>query len=309
MASLAPITLVELDDALAELAEQGPAAAVDRSASARLLRAAHEALVRATGASAEMPQDSLRAAARLAGALHEGACDSLSPRPRTVFRLLAADVLPAAWALLAENATGVVDDAFHDSTATGAPRTSWRLPVVTCIEPPAVYAELPGFRDPRFAAPDDCYDIANLVRLKAGVDEITYDGSSVLLAGWAALDVLATGAGETVHLLASDKRTTVRSTCRRARRPDLVSGRGEGLTRRAWAGWCGTLDVSPDGLGAGEWSLSVEVDHEGIVRSAPAGRELGALARAATSAATVIDGRTLSWRGDGAKWRLSIAPP
>ena len=70
-----------------------------------------------------------------------------------MFRLLRDDALDAAWEVLIDNATGVVDEAYDASTATGAARTSPRLPLLTRIEAGTVFAELPGFRDPRYAAP------------------------------------------------------------------------------------------------------------------------------------------------------------
>ncbi len=248
----------------------------------------HDVLRAAAGAAEDRPQRLLdRAAERLAGAEHD-VVESLAPRPRVVMRLLRADASAAAWTVIVDNATGAVSREFRASTSSGADRTEWPLPLLTAVEPPDVYAELPGFRDPRYGVPDELYEIGSAIRLRCHVDEVAV-GRRPTISGWAALDHVTTGADEAVALVAVQDGREVRWPGTRVRRADLVGGNRETIRRRAWAGWA--VECRPDDLAAttGRWSLSVEVVHRGLVRRARIGKSVGELAMS-------VVGRTFSER-------------
>jgi hypothetical protein len=278
----------------------------DRSGLLRILRDLHLLLVRVTPSSTSPPVDCLQAAAALAADVSDDIADALAPRPRTVCRLLRAGAWPAVWELLAENAVGVVEEDFTASTATGTPRATSRLPLLTRIEAPTVFAELPGFRDPRYDVPDACYDITGTISLRHGVDEVVIESAALVLSGWAALDILATDPAEVVSLVAQRTDGEIAVAGRRIRRADLVTGRGEALTRRAWAGWSARLDLADPRLRPGSWLLSLQLDHGGVRRKVPLGREATALAAAAVAASMPVGRRTFGVKTVAGQWQLVV---
>lgn len=306
MASLTPLAVAELANLIAATRSELAAADLPRSAMTKALRALHDGMMRATHGVDTAPQDCLTAAAELLARVPAEVVDALSPRPRTALRLLRAGASLAAWEVLADNATGVVEEPYDAATATGAARTSPRLPLLTTVEAGLVFAELPGFRDPRFAAPEECYDITSLVRLKHQLDELLVTGSDLVLSGWAALDVLTASVHERVAIVLTAAETTVAIPGHRVRRADLVSGRGDGLTRRAWAGWSAALDLGDPRLSSGRWSAWLELDHGGVSRREPIGREVALLAAAAARASIRVGTRSLRWDTSGKQWVLVV---
>jgi hypothetical protein len=310
VATLVAVTVAELQLAIADIqaglrSEPPP----DQTATLRALRALHDVLMRATADAVDPPVTCLDAAASLAADLPDELTDSLGPRQRTVYRLLRAEKWTAAWQVLADNAVGVVEQVFDASTATGQPRSAERLPLLTRIEPPVVFAELPGFRDPRYDAPDACYDISESVRLKHQLDEIDVTGSVMTLGGWAAFDLLTTDAREVVRLVLSQGDDMVTVVGRRLRRADLVSGRGEALRRRAWAGWAAGIDVADPRLRPGSWALSIELEHDGLIARASLGPKTSELAAAAAAARLTVGSHVVTWDTDHRRWRLVIGEP
>jgi hypothetical protein len=299
MVKLAALSIAELDLALAASQPSG------RSD----LRDLHLLLTRATPLATDPPRSSLATAARLAAALPSSAADSLPPRPRTVFRLLRAGALDAAWAVLIDNASGVVEEPARASTSSGSPRATWRLPLLTKVEAPQVFADLPGFRDPRYDAPDDCYDITGRLSLHHGLDGLEIADSVIRVGGWASIDPLPTGPHEQIRLVVSNDDDELSINGRRIRRPDLVAGGGQPAQRQAWAGWVVELDPASDRLQPGESSLAIELEHDGVVRRSSVGGDAGEvskLARAAASGVMTIGPRAIRWRPDRAGWRLVI---
>ena len=140
----------------------------------------HDMLLRATADHDDAPRNLL---ARVGRRLTTADLANLTPRPLVALRLLAAGALDAAWQVLRDNAVGVVDESFDVATSYGARRTSWRLPLNTLVEPPKVYAWLPGLRDPRYDAPDPAYDITDLVTAAVRLDELWWDGPRLVFAG------------------------------------------------------------------------------------------------------------------------------
>lgn len=309
MATQAPISVADAEASIVALRDAlVDGASLDRSATLRTLRELHMTLLRATPSSPAAPENLLRLAQTAIDGVPEDRTDALAPRLRTALRLLRVGSLPAAWEVLAENATGVVTDEFDVSTATGAARTSWRLPLLTRIDAGTVYAELPGFRDPRYDAPDGCYDITDTIGVKHHLDEIDAVGGAIRLGGWVALDVLAANPAERVAVIAASRAEELAVAARRVRRADLVTGSGEGLTRRVWAGWSACLDLADPQFRPGAWELSLQIDHDGVVRRVRVGRNASDLARAATAAPMRIGKRTVRWETGDRQWRLVIEP-
>lgn len=308
VASLTPIAIADLSDAIAVVgAELAAESSHERSDVLKLLRSLHDSLIRATRGVAAAPHAELRAAAQAVAPVAAETRDGLPPRLRTVYRLLHAGAFGAAWEVLVDNGTGVVEEGFDASTATGAARTSPRLPLLTRIEASTVYAELPGFRDPRYAAPDDCYDITTAVGLKCHLDEVVVTGSQLTVAGWAALDVVTTTEREHVAVVVTSGDRQLVWPARRMRRPDLVGGRGEALTRRAWAGFAAIVDLATSSLSSGEWALWIEVDHRGLVVRQPLGRSTADFAVAAARAVVSAGARTISWETSRKQWALLVS--
>lgn len=289
-------------DVIAGLAEE-----LATAPSKQLLTAVHEALIRVAAADQPVPADLLAVATRAIAGVEPGIVEPMPTRVRIVLRLLQAGFAGAAALVLADNAIGVVTTEFTAATSSGAPRTAWKLPILTVVESGRVYADLPGFRDPRFAAPDECYDISAAIRLRLHLDEVL-PADRLLLAGWAALDIVSTAADEQVTVIAANGESEVRWPGVRRRRADLVAGTGEGLHRRAWAGWAATVDVSDLGTTGGAWGLSVELDHDGVVRRHAIGDSVSELAAAAVG--QVLRGTSPRVRLDARKpgWTLLVTP-
>jgi hypothetical protein len=272
MAELSPLSL---DDAHAELDTLASAsgAGVDKTALLRL----HDILRAASGSAEAEPAALLRQAAELVADAERDVVESLSPRARVVMRMLRAGAVTPAWLVIVDNATGAVRRAFRGSTSSGADRAEWSLPLLTTVEPPSIYAELPGFRDPRFGLGDELFEIGAAVKLRCHVDEVA-PGKHPMLSGWAALDHVTSDPAELVALVAVQDGREVRWPGVRVRRADLVGGNRETIRRRAWAGWA--VECRPEELAepTGRWSLSIEVTHRGLVRRSRVGKSVGELA-------------------------------
>jgi hypothetical protein len=247
------------------------------------LRELHDMLVVTTGDRPTAPHDLLADVARALPA--EDDAPRLPPRARVVMRLLRAQAFDAAWLVLQDNAVGVVEEAQRTSTSSGAPLTAWRLPLITKVEPPLVFAWLPGFRDPRFAAPDDAYDITDTVTAAVELEELWWDRGRLVLAGSAYLRQLPTDAGDGVDLVlrhGGDAGDVV-VPGQRLHRPDLVKGVQDELTRQAWIGWSARIEVRslrPAGL----WKPTLRLTQQGLTREIRLGPSRAATVPAATRA-------------------------
>ncbi len=276
MAELAAISADEADAAIAELAPDLAATPTKDQ-----LSALHDVLIQCAAQEDGIPDSVLCTAGTALAAgdpeIVDGLIEGLPTRPRVALRLVRAGLTGAAALTLVDNATGVVTVPFHAATSSGAARTGWRLPLLTVIESGRIFADLPGFRDPRFGAPDDCYDIGAAVKLRAHLDDAVI-GRRLALAGWAAIDIVRSRQDETVRVVAAKGERELSWPARRHRRADLVSGTGEGLHRRAWAGWSVRLDSAPFSGDKGAWALSLEVEHDGLSRRTRMGTSVGELA-------------------------------
>lgn len=254
-------------------------------AAAGRLREVHDQLVLATADHDAPPRELL---ASVAEQLTDDGGKSLRPRERVAIRLLRAGAIDAAWAVLQDNGVGVTTEELRANTSAGAPRTAWRLPLSTCIEPPSVFAWLPGFRDPRFDAPDDAYDITDLVTAAVRLDEMWWDGPRLVLAGTAYLRHLpADPTDEVSVVLRHPDGAEFVVPGERLRRPDLVAGGIDTVSRRAWTGWAARVDAR-ELRPSGRWKPSVRVAAHGLeqeARLAPA-RGLAVPAASASRART-----------------------
>jgi hypothetical protein len=267
VAELTPLSVDDANerlDALSELDKTG-------------LLALHDMLRAVTGTADDEPRSLLQRAADLLAGADADVIESLAPRPRVVMRLLRADALAAAWLVLMDNSTGAVRRDFRASTSSGADRTEWTLPLLTTVEPPHVYAELPAFRDPRYGLSDELFEIDGAIKLRCHVDEVA-TGKRPIISGWAALDHVTTQSDEVVALVAVQEGHEVRWQGNRVRRADLVGGNRETIRRRAWAGWSVECRIEDLAERTGRWSLSVEVTHRGLTRRARIGKSVGELA-------------------------------
>lgn len=283
MAELTPLSVADAAAQLDDLTS-APGPALDKTA----LISLHDLLRAATGLADEEPAELLRRAADAVGAAEDATVESLAPRPRVVMRLLRAAALSAAWLVVNDNATGVVRRDFRASTSSGADRTEWPLPLLTAVEPPRIYAQLPTFRDPRYGVPDELFEIGSAIKLRCHVDEVAA-GRYPTIGGWAALDHLTTDPDEQVAVVVAQDDREVRWPATRLRRADLVGGNRETIRRRAWAGWSAECRLDELVEPNGRWTLSVEVNHRGLVRRARIGKSVGELA-------TCLVGRSLSER-------------
>jgi hypothetical protein len=240
------------------------------------LLAVYETLLAVTGADDGPARPLLDDAARFVSAAEPAVVESLPTRARVAMRLLRLGCADAAWPVLVDGGTGVVRQAFHATTSSGAQRADWPLPLLTAVEAPKIYAELPGFRDPRYAAPDVAYEIGAAIKLRCQLEEVIARRRPVL-AGWAALDVLRTEPDEHVTVVAVCDGQEIRWPGARCRRADLVGGSRDTLRRRAWAGW--RAELAPHDLaGDARWALWLEVGQQGVVRRARLGKSVGELA-------------------------------
>jgi hypothetical protein len=284
---VASLPAIGADEACVEVEALAPTIAA--SPSRDVLTRLHDTLIQAAAAcEGQLPDRVLALAAGAVETLDPAVVETLPTRPRVALRLLRAGRRSAAALVLADNATGVVSAPFRAATSSGAPRTDWRLPILPLIEDGRIFADLPGFRDPRFEAEDECYDITAAVRLRAHLDHARISGrgsrlrarygSRLELAGWAAIDVVRSGPDERVRVVAVREGREESWPAMRHRRADLVTGTGEGLQRRAWAGWSAELNTATLGTKASSWTLWVEVDHVGLVRRTRLGTSLSELA-------------------------------
>jgi len=267
VADLAPLSLADLDAGASALGTDRRLGGT-RAEQREVLRELHELMIRAVPASTGPPAG-LATAASVAVLVTPAAADGMQPRPRTVFRLLRANALDAAWAVITESSVGRVDAEVAGATATGGRRTTRRLPVPVRIESSTVYAALPGFRDPRYDAPDECYDMTALVRLVARADDVAVDADIVTIGGSAALAHLPTRSDESVQLILVGDLGERIFAGRRRQRPDLFPGRAHLPVRRDWAGWSAAVDCAS--LPAATWQVFVELAHDHVVRRAAAG--------------------------------------
>jgi hypothetical protein len=245
--------------------------AVEAAGAGRLTEL-HDLLVAETASYDDPPYDLLSA---VADAMTDSD-EKLTPRVAVAIRLLDAGALDAAWAVIRDNAIGVVTRTVRTSTSSGARPTEARLPLATFVEPPRVYAWLPGFRDPRFAAPDAAYDMTDAVGASVRLDEAWWEAAVLHLCGRATLRHLASSADDAVTLLLRrDGGAAVDVAAARLRRPDHVRGTGVELTRAAWAGWSVRVDAAA--IPRGMWSLRLRLAQHGIEREVPLGRSRAAV--------------------------------
>ena len=184
--SMVEVAALSIGDAERELDRIAAAAGVRPTKDDLLL--VQQTLVAATSETEPPPFSLLAVAVGLASTAEAAVVDALPTRAKVVMRLLRSGAVDAAWMVLIDAATGVVRREFHGSTSSGADRADWALPLLTCVEAPNVYVELPGFRDPRYGAPDEAYEVGSAIKLRSHVDELVV-GSPHRIGGWAALEI------------------------------------------------------------------------------------------------------------------------
>lgn len=282
-----------LTDVVTGLAES-LAAVPDSAGKARELATLYDVLVTDGGVHDEPPTALLAAIRQALESTEPEAWDSLNSRARTAYRLIVAGADLAAWDLLTE-ATRLARD--------GVERIE---PAYVFIDGARVFAWLPGFRDPRFDAPDDCYELTDDVKLRVRVDEAGLDANALTLAGTAYLSRgVRTGPDEQISVvLHRDGMPDVVVDGTRHRRPDLVSGNGIELTRRAWSGWSVSVSLAALPSGSGRWRISLAIAHGELHRGAAVGTGATALVRSVNQLG--VRRRRTAWRVDTSEspWAL-----
>ena len=84
----------------------------------------------------------------------------------------AAGAAEAAWLVIVDNATGAVPSRVSSRDLVRSRSHGLAAAVADSVEPPNVYAELPGFRDPRFGLSDELFEIGGAIKLRCHVDEV-----------------------------------------------------------------------------------------------------------------------------------------
>lgn len=278
-------SLVETARALADAAS-GLAECSDADRVTRLrevLGSLHEQVIRGAAAGDQLPEAELRELAdAITASVPVGTEDGLAPRVRVFVRLLRHGALGPAWSLAEENSAGRVLPSTASSTYSGSRRTAVALPLVPVYDGGRVYAWLPGFRDPRWALPDDVYDISDQVGLSATLDSARIVAGRLQLDGYAYLTQLTALADDRLEVsLRREDGAEVRVAAQRSRRAGLVKTTGEDLTRLAWSGWRADVDLDPVLAAGGAWSVALRLERSGLQRSAPLGTRRGPLAQPA----------------------------
>jgi hypothetical protein len=259
--------------------------------------ALYEVVLRASASTASPPADLLGATAALVDRLDTAAVDTLAPRPRTALRLLQTRAFDAAWLVVREDAVGAIDA----PSFLGPP-----LPLLTKIDAAQVYADLPGFRDPRFNAPEDSYNISATIGARVHLEEIEFDSTIMALGGSAALDVLQPAPDDHVTVVMASDDTEITMPAVRVHRASLTGGQPQPRARRGWAGWSATVDLTEATVPAGRWSVALEVSQRGVVRRSPIGRSVTDLARLVASQERAVAGRSVRWDISRKNWRLVV---
>jgi len=283
----------QVGDALAVLAER-LADTSDTTARTRELAAFYDVLVSTHGSFDQPPADLLDSIRRALSETDPAAWDALNTRPRTAYRLIVAGADQAAWDLLTE-ATRLVREGVERIT-----------PAYVHIDGARVFAWLPGFRDPRYGAPEECYELSEAVKLQVRVDDVSLTPDALSLAGTAYLSRnVSTSAGERITaVLHRDGVPDVVVEGARHRRPDQVSGTGTELTRRAWSGWSVSISLAALAAGSGRWRISLAIDHGELHRSTGLGGDATPLVR--SIGRRTVRRRRTRWRIDtsGRQWSL-----
>ena len=224
--------------ALVQEAEQLPVEERTRALRKVLRTQVHDPAMRATGSDAG-PADLTDLAAAVRASVPDAVEDGMEPRLRVFVRLLRRDALEPAWTLAGDNASGVVAQATSGvSMWAGPTMVRHAAAAADLIENgAAVFAWLPGFRDPRCDVPDDVYDLAADVGLYLRLDRARFDADRLALSGVAWITPFDAGEDDvvTVRLEADGRQVRVPAT--RTRSPEHVRELGPALTQLAWAGW------------------------------------------------------------------------
>ncbi len=142
---------------------------------------------------------------------------------------------------------------------------------------PGWYAAYPYFGDPAAGVPDHIYEAAGEMTLNARLDEVTWRGGRLRIAGHAyirRLDAPAKGDTRIQVRLRNDKlRRTIRLPVERMHRPDVTAWSNQAAACYDWSGFAVELD--PKRLAtfgswrAASWELRVRVSGPGIRREGP----------------------------------------
>jgi hypothetical protein len=245
----------------------------------RLLRAVHGAVMRhAVDLDAPPVAELEKLADAVRTSIPEPVEDVLPPRIRVFVRLLRRDAFPPAWTLATDNASGVVHSTSAVSTWAGPGHIRTQLSLPTFIEDGAVFAWLPGFRDPRWSVPDEVFDLGADVEARSRLDRAVFADGRLALAGSAWLTRLSGRPDDRVQLVLSDGEDSIRVDAARVRTPERVEDSGPGLTQLAWTGWTAAIELAELATRSANWRVRIEVDQDGVRRGEALGLDRGPLA-------------------------------
>ena len=182
-------------------------------------------------------------------------------RVRVFVRLLRRDAFEPAWTLATDNASGVVHATSAVSTWAGPGHARTQLALPTFVEDGAVFAWLPGFRDPRWAVPDEVFISARTSRCVAG-STAPVRRRAAHLAGSAWLTRLSARPEDTVELVLFDGADRIQIGAADA---DAGTGGGQraGADPAGVGGVVGGLVLAPVAARSADWRVRIEVDQDG----------------------------------------------
>lgn len=258
-----------------------PHGAIQNRAVRSLLKQVHRDVMQvvadATTAAPDELADVASAVRRLVPA---GIENPLSIRERVFVRLLRAGALEPAWTLAEDNSAGVVRAARPGMRWAGGNETHMALPLPSLVEGGAVYAWLPGFRDPRWGVPDSVYDMTTAIQLRVILEQVSLERGRIRVGGSAHFGLLEARADDDVMVvLRAPDGEERRVLAERVRTPRFVRRSGPDLTRLAWAGWQAAIEPSALAGPQRDWSMSLELTRPGLSREEPLGLDRGKCAK------------------------------
>ncbi len=298
-----------LADAMGRADELPKGARRNKAIRSQLVRLHRDVMRAAAGVGDAAPGELDELAASVQRLVPVGSENALTIRERVFVRLLRAGAVEPAWTLAEDDSSGVVRSTRVGMKWAGGPETNVVLPLPTVVDGDAVFAWLPGFRDPRWGLPDSVYDVTDRVRLQVVLEQLSLESDQLKLAGSAHFTVLAAHAdGEVTAVLRGPGGEDHRVRATRARTAKGVAPSGPELTRLAWAGWYVAIDVTALRSAPGQWSLWLELAQDGLRDEVSLGLHRGSYAEGVRSCGPIeARGRVFRLRsGQDGRLLLSV---
>lgn len=136
-------------------------------------------------------------------------------------------------------------------------------------------ARYPFFEDPAAGIPADIYDVTSAMTLNACLDQVSWHGTKLRLAGYAYIRRLSSASPDdcAIKLVLRNKltRRSIELPVTRVRRPDVTARSGQGAVSYDWAGFAvevaaARLATLPGVWRGAAWELTVQVSGGGLRR-------------------------------------------